>query len=541
MSFPNIKITTKGKQLLTRALTGEAMEFTKFAIGSGVCGNSDDWPNLTGLIAHQMDVPFAEYKREGELVAFAGRFDTSTVERAFWWRELAIYGTIPDDPSVGEVMCFYGNAGDLAEYVHEVGSEVAVTHSWTTKLALSSDADVSAIVSSTSFATTQQLLDHTQNTSNPHKVTKDQLGLGNVKNLAIEDETPVYDESKTLITLRKGEKIKIAFGKIQKAITALIDHLADKKNPHGLTGDAIGAAAKNHRSEGTEHGMGTGAYYGHVKLTDDPTSTATANDGVAITPAGLAKALEEYTPSSGGTGDGGTTDSSTTGGIDQEAIDLAVEQALAKAKESGEFDGEDGQDGVDGVDGKDGTNGRDGVDGVSPTATVSQTAEGAVINVTDANGTTSATVAHGVSPTFTLTETDEGVAMECVDVNGTTRSVLKHGPQGPQGVPGNTPVLGVDYFTDDDKNNLRDELLAELPVVIAEDGYSDFYGLRQPISTAIVRTDKVITMSTTLEGDKVSTTQITLNDEGYPVQVVANGVACTITWEGFEAEEEGSA
>ena len=296
MSFPNIKITTKGKQFLARALTGEEMEFTKFAIGSGTCGSSDDWANLTGLIAHQMDVPFAEYKREGELVAFAGRFDTSTVERAFWWRELAIYGTLPGDKSVGEVMCFYGNAGDMAEYVHAVGSEVAVTHSWTTKLALSSDADISAIVNSMTYATTQQLQEHTQNLENPHRVTKEQLGLGNVKNLAIENEAPEYEEATDLVELTPGEKIMVAFGKIKKAINALIEHLKNTENPHKLKADGIGAAPKNHRAEGTEYGMGNKEFFGHVKLTDDPSSNATANDGVAVSPIGLSKALENFAP-----------------------------------------------------------------------------------------------------------------------------------------------------------------------------------------------------------------------------------------------------
>lgn len=91
----------------------------------------------------------------------------------------------------------------------------------------------------------------------------------------------------------------------------------------------------------------------------------------------------------------------------------AAREALLLAAESGEFDGapgpagrdgidglpgRDGADGApgrDGVDGKDGLPGRDGVDGVSPEAKIEQTAEGALLTVTDARGTTSAVLTHG--------------------------------------------------------------------------------------------------------------------------------------------------
>lgn len=37
------------------------------------------------------------------------------------------------------------------------------------------------------------------------------------------------------------------------------------------------------------------------------------------------------------------------------------------------------------------------------------------------------------------------------------------GPAGPQGAPGRTPVVGVDYFTEDDKKKIVSEVLAALP------------------------------------------------------------------------------
>ena len=91
------------------------------------------------------------------------------------------------------------------------------------------------------FETMQTALNmHTGNKSNPHSVTKSQVGLGNVPNVATNDQTPTYSDTTTLVTLSSGEKISIAFAKIKLAITTLINHLANKSNPHGVTKSQVG-------------------------------------------------------------------------------------------------------------------------------------------------------------------------------------------------------------------------------------------------------------------------------------------------------------
>ena len=76
--------------------------------------------------------------------------------------------------------------------------------------------------------TLQSELDtHEANTSNPHSVTKSQVGLGNVPNVATNDQTPTYTVASANAELTSGEKLSVAFGKIAKAIKSLISHLAD--------------------------------------------------------------------------------------------------------------------------------------------------------------------------------------------------------------------------------------------------------------------------------------------------------------------------
>ena len=57
----------------------------------------------------------------------------------------------------------------------------------------------------------------------------------------INEQTPNYDEATELVTLSSGEAIKIAFGKIAKAVKDLISHLGNKSNPHEVTAKQIGA------------------------------------------------------------------------------------------------------------------------------------------------------------------------------------------------------------------------------------------------------------------------------------------------------------
>ena len=68
---------------------------------------------------------------------------------------------------------------------------------------------------------------HEARQDNPHKVTKAQIGLGNVPNKATNDQTPTYTIPSTNANLSSGEKLSVAFGKIAKAVSTLISHIAD--------------------------------------------------------------------------------------------------------------------------------------------------------------------------------------------------------------------------------------------------------------------------------------------------------------------------
>lgn len=67
-----------------------------------------------------------------------------------------------------------------------------------------------------------ELNEHIDNKENPHEVTKEQVGLGNIENLAISDQTPEFTESSALENIDTKESLGTIFGKIKKWISNFI-------------------------------------------------------------------------------------------------------------------------------------------------------------------------------------------------------------------------------------------------------------------------------------------------------------------------------
>lgn len=142
--------------------------------------------------------------------------------------------------------------------------------------------------------------------TNPHGTTKSDVGLGNVPNVSTNDQTPTYSDATTFATLTSGEKISVALGKIKLAITNLINHIANKNNPHGVTKAQVGLenvenkSSETIRNELTSNNIATAL--GYTPVASDTTyanfvkSGTGAKSGLVPAPpttAGTAKYLRE--------------------------------------------------------------------------------------------------------------------------------------------------------------------------------------------------------------------------------------------------------
>lgn len=117
---------------------------------------------------------------------------------------------------------------------------------------------------------------------------------------------PTYEVSTAMSDLNSGEMITVAFGKIAKAVSTLISHVASKA---------------------------TSSVLGHVKLSDSTSSTSASTAGVAATPKAVKAAYDlanSNTKKIGTTDISGIGDGTVTGAIvnNKEAIE-DVSQSLA--------------------------------------------------------------------------------------------------------------------------------------------------------------------------------------------------------------------
>lgn len=107
----------------------------------------------------------------------------------------------------------------------------------------------------------------------------------------------------------------------------------------------------------------------------------------------------------------------------------AVANAIQAAAQRGDYDG------------------ADGADGFSPTATITQTAEGATITITDKNGTTTANVSKGMKGDKgdTGDTGPQGPKGDTGDTGpqGPKGDTGETGPRGPQGIQGETGTTGA--------------------------------------------------------------------------------------------------
>lgn len=117
--------------------------------------------------------------------------------------------------------------------------------------------------------------------------------------------------------------------------------------------------------------------------------------------------------------------------------------------------GPKGDTGATGAQGPQGETGPAGADGYSPSATVTQTASGATISITDKDGTTTADISNGTdgqdgapgadgySPSATVTQTSSGATISITDKDGTTTANVSNGTDGTDGTDGFSPVATV--------------------------------------------------------------------------------------------------
>lgn len=283
MSFSGLILTNSGRNELAKAEMGEKFCITDIVFGDGQYnGTRTDIKELVNPI---MSLPVTKIERDTQnegSVRVECDFNSADISKAFFWREIGIIAN-------GK-LCYYDNSREGAEYIDPESETIIKQKRMRFVLLISSDVEVNVTVGSALYALDEDmqrvlfpeyegiakleelksgegifkafgkiskaisdLISHIGNKNNPHGVTKTQVGLGNVPNVASNDQTVTYTAATTLTALTSGEKLSVAFGKISKAISTLISHISIRA---------------------------TTSVLGHVKVTDS--SAVTDSTGLAL-------------------------------------------------------------------------------------------------------------------------------------------------------------------------------------------------------------------------------------------------------------------
>ena len=303
--FGKLILTTKGKEALLSALNGKELKFTKIAMGSGT--GSGDYASLTDLVKKNasVDITNATVDSEQGTVTVEAYFTNEVIKECFTWTEVGLYFESDDGSDILYAAAYtangdyipattdsrfakhlrittaVGNTENISINIPDVvyvdtttffkhinDMENSHNHSFVShdqsnaKFRIGLHGEGQFYVQNVSYAenedgdisdnkkwymASKEVVDnHIADTANPHKVDKEQVGLGNVPNVATNDQTPTHTMATTLMKLTSGEKLSVAMGKIAKAISALFDHLNNTENPHGVLWSQIGAASADH-------------------------------------------------------------------------------------------------------------------------------------------------------------------------------------------------------------------------------------------------------------------------------------------------------
>lgn len=241
MSFPNLAFTEEGKALQLKSMNGDSIIFTKIGIGNGE--KPLDISKLTQLSNKLYDCGITKFENKGGYATIHWSLDTKIVENGFDWTE---YGIFAKDSSNNEVL--YAYAYDNMPQSIPTAEDSSITQIETdVNVALGDSENVTAIIGEYSAYASKEVVEkHLADFENPHKVTANQVGLGNVDNVSTNDATPTFTASTDLNEINSGDKVSTLWGKVKTAVKALIDHINNKNNPHGITVAKIGAAASSH-------------------------------------------------------------------------------------------------------------------------------------------------------------------------------------------------------------------------------------------------------------------------------------------------------
>lgn len=266
-----INVTTLGVEMILHCLEGgPSLQFASLVLGNG----TDAGASASEMSNPLQTIPISAIDREegSEFVKLTGILNNANVNERFRATELGVMAVNPDHE--GEYILFaYGYTPEEEASVIPSATDYAFETTQNVFVYVGKTEDVTAIVSeSVATISRAEFQQHTGDNRNPHKVSAEQIGLGNVPNVTTDNQTPTIEylglpytgkytdfTGLNLDTMdpANGEQLKTILGKMASVIKEALRHMANTSNPHNTRYSQSGAAASSHNHSASNITSGT--------------------------------------------------------------------------------------------------------------------------------------------------------------------------------------------------------------------------------------------------------------------------------------------
>lgn len=228
MFFKKIRLTEAGKAAIILTIAGqETIHFTRLVLGNGP---AQDAGTATGLSSQMVDGVITALNHNGGTVELTVQYDNFGLQEGFMATEM---GIMAKDKNDAEYLYAYTTAEPQnASYIPSYAEAPATQYEFHVAVAVGDAENVEAVIGEAGgYARKEDLKNHIEDKRNPHGVTAADVGLGNVANVAVNDQRPTYKEYGVVAALVSGEPIMTAFAKMATAIREVI-RLGKKMDKH---------------------------------------------------------------------------------------------------------------------------------------------------------------------------------------------------------------------------------------------------------------------------------------------------------------------
>ena len=207
-------LTNEGSALMTKAVTGENLVFTRAETGTG---SSSSPAFLTQVIGKQQDLHI-DVAHEGSDCKITCLLNNYQVEEGYILKQIGIYAKLADDED--DILAIIGQQS--GEQIHPA-AEGEAEYEWITLPKVSGTSSITVEGGAGSLALKKDLFAHTNRQDNPHNVTAKDLGLDKVENTSPSDQIPIFEGAENRENIENGDTQATLWGKVKKWFADLKD------------------------------------------------------------------------------------------------------------------------------------------------------------------------------------------------------------------------------------------------------------------------------------------------------------------------------